>query len=85
VRELGYDRLETHSSDVSNGDGPAAFVCAYHAKGSLAALVFAREGAHIVAWSGLTGADIGVFADMADAIRTAVLRNADGETPSGAN
>ena len=81
ARALGYGRLVVHSVETADGCGADEIVSAYRAGETWSTWAFARSGDLIVAWNALTGADMGAFPDMLQAVRSVLLRGTASQTP----
>ncbi len=73
ARTLGYERLILHRLELSDGGTASEVVCAHRTGEAWSTWVFARSGKRIVAWSALSGADMGVFPDMAAALQAVLF------------
>ena len=85
ARALGYGRLSIHAVDMSDGSGADEIVSAHRADEKWSTWAFARAGDRIVAWSALTGDDVGAFPDMLQAVRSVLLGDAASHAPPDAN
>ncbi len=65
---LGYDRLVIHSRVPGDPPELGDLLLAYRIGEPWAAFGFRRQGDAILAWSCATGADIGRFADLDEAL-----------------
>jgi len=72
ARLLGYDRLVINDREAFDPPDTDSFLSIYRAGDSWAAWGVARRGGNIVAWCGKTGADLGPFVSVSEAL-TAIL------------
>jgi len=73
ARQLGYDRLVIHDREAFDPPDIDSFLSVYRAGESWSAWGVARRGGSIIAWCGKSGADLGNFASVSDALM-AILR-----------
>ena len=86
ARQAGFDRMVIHDRDDGDASEVGNFLSVYLSGQAWSRWGFARAGASIRAWCCLTGADVGEFASMNEAL-AAVLRGAAGDAcdePDGA-
>ncbi len=81
ARHAGFDRMVIHDRDEGDASEVGNFLSVYLRGQAWSRWGFARAGACIRAWCCLTGADVGEFASMSEAL-TAVLRGS-GDIPLG--
>ncbi len=79
ARHAGYDRMVIHDRDEGDASEVGNFLSVHLSGQAWSRWGFSRAGASINAWCCLTGADVGEFASMNEAL-TAVLRGA-GDVP----
>ena len=72
ARLAGFDRMVIHDRDEGDALEVGNFLSVHRRGEAWSRWGFAREGAAIRAWCCLTGADVGEFATMSEAL-TAVL------------
>jgi hypothetical protein len=68
ARLAGYDRMVIHEREYGDGSEIGDFVSLHRRGEAWSRWGFARKGRVITAWSCITGADIGDFATLAEAI-----------------
>ena len=76
ARQAGYDRMVIHDRDEGDASEVGNFLSVYLRGQAWSRWGFARSGSSIRAWCCLTGADVGEFASMNEAL-TAVLRGSE--------
>ncbi len=81
ARHAGYDRMVIHDRDEGDASEVGNFLSVYLHGQAWSRWGFARCGASVRAWCCLTGADIGEFGSMNEAL-SVVLRGS-GDTSSG--
>jgi hypothetical protein len=85
ARALGYGRLSVHAIEATDEYGAGEIVCAYRAGETWSSWVFARIGAVIIAWSAVTGKDVGPFPDMLQALHSVLRGGGASQTPPETN
>ncbi len=75
ARNAGYDRMVIHDRDAGDASEVGNFLSVYLHGQPWSRWGFARSGACIQAWCCLTGADVGEFTSLNEAL-TSVLRGA---------
>ncbi len=73
ARQAGFDRMVIHDRDEGDASEVGNFLSVYSSGQAWSRWGFARAGKCIRAWCCLTGADVGEFASMNEAL-TSVLR-----------
>jgi hypothetical protein len=68
ARQLGYDRLVVYSREAFDPPDTDSFVSIYRAGEAWSSWGLTRRGSTIQAWCGKTGADLGPFASISDAL-----------------
>ncbi len=66
----GYDRMVIHDRDEGDASEVGNFLSVYRRGQAWSRWGFARSGARIGAWCCLTGADVGDFASLSDALQS---------------
>lgn len=84
ARQAGYDRMVIHDRDAGDAAEVGNFLSVYRSGEVWSRYGFARKGDSVTAWCSLTGADIGAFDTLADALQT-VLHLNDVSDPVAAN
>ncbi|MEJ0047437.1 MAG: hypothetical protein WDN04_15985 [Rhodospirillales bacterium] len=68
ARGYGYDRLVVHERSPDDPPEVESFLSIYRRGEAWASWGVARSGGSILAWSSVSGADVGRFASVADAL-----------------
>jgi hypothetical protein len=66
---LGYDRLAIHERGSFDPPDVENYLSVYRRGKSWASWSLARRGGHVLAWCSRTGADIGTFESVGDALQ----------------
>lgn len=80
ARQAGYDRMVIHDRDEGDASEVGNFLSVYLRGQAWSRWGFARSGAYIRAWCCLTGADVGEFTSINEAM-TSVLRGIGDVSP----
>jgi hypothetical protein len=72
ARLLGYDRLVIHDREPFDPPDTDSFLSVYRAGESFSRWGVSRRGSSVLAWCSKTGADLGPFASVSEAL-TALL------------
>lgn len=70
VRVSGYDRMVIHDVEPGETSGVGNFLSLYHAGEPWSRWCFARTGGSLIAWCALSGADIGRFGSLPEALKS---------------
>jgi hypothetical protein len=70
ARAFGYDRLVIHERTSCDAPGVDSFISVYRNGDAWSRWGVARCGASVLAWCSLSGADMGRFASVAEALGT---------------
>jgi hypothetical protein len=73
ARCLGFDRLVIHEHSLFDPPDLESFLSVYRQGASWARWSLARRGAWVMAWCSSTGADIGRFASMSEALKALLV------------
>jgi hypothetical protein len=73
ARSAGYDRMVIHERDSGDAQDVDNFLSVYRSGESWSRWGFVRMGEVVRAWCCLSGADVGEFASLAEALRTVLL------------
>ena len=76
ARLAGYDRLVIHDRDCGDAQEVGNFLSAYRRGDAWSRWGFARSGTVIRAWCCLSGADVGEFSNLGEALATVLNRMA---------
>lgn len=76
ARLAGYDRMVIHDRDEGDASEVGNFLSVYRRGQAWSRWGFARSGARIRAWCCLTGADVGDFASLSDALHSVLAGTA---------
>ena len=74
ARLHGFDRLVVHERSPDDPPDVQSFISLYRHGEQWARWSIARSGGSVLAWCSVTGADIGRFASVADALSALVPR-----------
>jgi hypothetical protein len=74
ARRHGYDRLIVHERSPDDAPEVESFISLYRRGEHWARWGIARSGSSVLAWCSLSGADVGRFASVADALSTLLPR-----------
>jgi hypothetical protein len=74
ARRYGYDRLVVHERSPDDQAEVDSFISLYRRGDVWARWGIARCGSFVIAWCSVTGADIGRFASVADALAALLPR-----------
>jgi len=77
ARDAGYDRMVIHDRDFGDSSDVGTFLSVYSRGKAWSRWGFARRGARILAWCCLSGADVGEFSSLSQALETVLLGEAD--------
>ncbi len=82
ARLAGYDRMVIHARDEGDASEVGNFLSVYRKDQAWSRWGFARSGARVRAWCCLTGADVGEFATLGEALQTVLLDPAPKARPA---
>ena len=83
ARASGYDRMVIHDRDAGDACEVGNFLSVHCSGQAWSRWGFARNRSRIDVWCCLTGADIGAFATMAEALQRVLLDTPATDKPSG--
>ncbi len=72
ARAHGYDRLVIHERSPNDPDDVDSFLSIYRRGESWARWNVARRGAAVLAWCSVSGADVGPFASVGEALSSLI-------------